>query len=363
MSRLVFLGRNQHPFAANPRWLGGVSAFTLVLHTWMQDLRRHLHVHALMACGGLQLGAHGTGAWVRPKRSPNFLFPVHALSRVFRAKFLQALQAAIEAGALPRDPANTDLARRQRLRALRRHDWVVYAKTPLAGPATVLDYLSRYTHRTAIGNERLVCIDGGNVLVRVRAPDAGAKRTIAMDGKRFIGRLLQHVLHGPRRGPYVAPGLQAHPPLRAAGAGGQDRAAGAGAQAAGDAGGQPAGARRRAGLHAPRGRRRDRVLPALQGRALACAGTVGRRSGGPRRHHTHRLPGATVISTGNPTSHAGLGCVRRPESVCAGHDKRLGCGLHRPPRAPRNAPRARSRCRGCDSQRDAQHAVLAYAQR
>jgi hypothetical protein len=181
-------------FAANPRWLGGVSAFTLVLHTWTQDLRRHLHVHALMACGGLQLGADGARAWVRPKRSPTFLFPVHALSRVFRAKFLQALQAAIEAGALPRDPADTDLARRQRVQALRRHDWVVYAKTPLAGPATVLDYLSRYTHRTAIGNERLVGIDGGNVLVRVRAPDARAKRTIAMDGKRFIGRLLQHVL-------------------------------------------------------------------------------------------------------------------------------------------------------------------------
>ncbi len=181
-------------FAANPRWLGGVSAFTLVLHTWTQDLRRHLHVHALMACGGLQLGAHGTGAWVRPKRSPNFLFPVHALSRVFGAKFLQALQAAIEAGALPRDPANTDLARRRRLQALRRHDWVVYAKTPLAGPATVLDYLARYTHRTAIGNERLVGIEGDTVRLRVRADNNGAKRTIAMDGKRFIGRLLQHVL-------------------------------------------------------------------------------------------------------------------------------------------------------------------------
>ena len=181
-------------FAANPRWLGGVGAFTLVLHTWTQDLRRHLHVHALMACGGLQLGADGAGAWVRPKRSPTFLFPVHALSRVFRAKFLQALQAAIAAGALPRDPADTELARCQRLQALRRHDWVVYAKTPLAGPATVLDYLSRYTHRTAIGNERLVGIEGNTVRLRVRSDDSGGKRTIAMDGQRFIGRFLQHVL-------------------------------------------------------------------------------------------------------------------------------------------------------------------------
>jgi hypothetical protein len=181
-------------FAANPRWLGGIGAFTLVLHTWKQDLRRHLHVHALMACGGLQPGADGAGAWLGPKRSPTFLFPVHALSRVFRAKFLQALQETIDAGALPRDPADSELARQQRVQALRRHDWVVYAKTPLAGPATVLDYLSRYTHRTAIGNERLVGIEGEQVRLRVRADSTGGKRTIGMDGQDFIARFLQHVL-------------------------------------------------------------------------------------------------------------------------------------------------------------------------
>ena len=181
-------------FAANPRWLGGVSAFTLVLHTWTQDLRRHLHVHALMACGALQLDADTAPVWVHPTRSPNFLFPVHALSRVFRGKFMQALHDAIAAGLLPRDPADTVLARRQRVQALRRHDWVVYAKTPLAGPAAVLDYLARYTHRTAIGNERLVGLEGDNVRFRVRADDGGGKRTLAIDGRQFIGRFLQHVL-------------------------------------------------------------------------------------------------------------------------------------------------------------------------
>ena len=181
-------------FAANPRWLGGIGAFTLVLHTWTQDLRRHLHVHALMACGALQPGVGGDGAWIEPKRSRRFLFPVRALSRVFRGKFVQALQQACDADALPRDPAYTALARAQRLQALRRHDWVVYAKTPLAGPAAVLDYLARYTHRTAIGNERLVAIAGDKVLLRVRADDTGGKRTIAMDGPQFVGRLLQHVL-------------------------------------------------------------------------------------------------------------------------------------------------------------------------
>jgi hypothetical protein len=187
-------------FAANPRWLGGVGAFTLVLHTWTQDLRRHLHVHALMACGALQRDGQGQGQgqdkrqWVQPKRSPHFLFPVQALSRVFRGKFLQALVQAEPSGVLARDPAQTPAERRLRLAALRRHDWVVYAKTPMAGPAAVLDYLSRYTHRTAVGNERLLGIEGDAVRLRVRADDSGGKRVVRIGGQAFIGRLLQHVL-------------------------------------------------------------------------------------------------------------------------------------------------------------------------
>lgn len=181
-------------FAANPQWLGGVGAFSLVLHTWTQDLRRHLHVHALMACGAMALDADGQGTWVHPKRSPTFLFPVHALSKVLRAKFMHALQRAIQAGALPRDPAATHDLQRQRAQALRKHEWVVYAKTPLGGAPAVLEYLARYTHRTAIGNERLVAIKDGNVLMRVRADSTGGKRVIAMPGTQFIARFLQHVL-------------------------------------------------------------------------------------------------------------------------------------------------------------------------
>jgi Putative transposase len=119
---------------------------------------------------------------------------VHALSKVFRGKFLHALQQAVAAGTLARDPAQTPQARAQRVQALRRHDWVVYAKTPLAGPAAVLDYLARYTHRTAIGNERLLGIDGDKIVLRVRADSQGGKRVIAMAGTEFVARLLQHVL-------------------------------------------------------------------------------------------------------------------------------------------------------------------------
>jgi hypothetical protein len=177
-------------FAANPRWLDAMGAFTLVLHTWTQDLRRHVHVHALMACGGLD----ADGRWCTPKRSPTFLFPVHALSRVFRGKFLDALRRASQAGELPLDPADTNLARQTRLKELTRHDWVVYAKTPLAGPEVVLDYLSRYTHRVAVSNERIVGIDAKGVRLRVRADAHGGKRTVVIDGETFIARFLQHVL-------------------------------------------------------------------------------------------------------------------------------------------------------------------------
>ncbi|MEZ5707482.1 MAG: transposase [Burkholderiaceae bacterium] len=151
-----------------------------------------------MACGVLKCDGQGQGQdnsqWVQPKRSPHFLFPVQALSQVFRGKFLQALAKAEQSGALSRDSAQIPADRRQWLAALRRHDWVVYAKTPMAGPVAVLDYLSRYTHRTAVGNERLAGIEGDAVRLRVRANDQGGKRVVRIAGGEFIGRLLQHVL-------------------------------------------------------------------------------------------------------------------------------------------------------------------------
>jgi hypothetical protein len=170
-----------------------------VLHTWTQDLRRHLHVHALMACGALkQDGGDGEAHWQTPTRGPTFLFPVHALSCVFRGKFLAALEQAVDQKRLPRDPASTRAEQARRVQLLRRHDWVVYAKTPMAGPAAALDYLSRYTHRTAIGNERLQGQDASCVRLRVRVNKKDGKpqgkRSVAIDGVQFVGRLLQHVL-------------------------------------------------------------------------------------------------------------------------------------------------------------------------
>ena len=102
--------------------------------------------------------------------------------------------AALGAARLDGDPAHTQARRGERARALYPHDWVVYAKTPLAGPEVVLDYLSRYTHRVAISNERIVGIDAQRVRLRVRADNHGGKRTVLIDGQDFIARFLQHVL-------------------------------------------------------------------------------------------------------------------------------------------------------------------------
>ncbi|MDP3841931.1 MAG: IS91 family transposase [Oxalobacteraceae bacterium] len=174
-------------FGANPRWLGGTLAFSLVLHTWSQNLLRHLHVHALVASGALG----SDGQWLHGKRG--FLFPVKALSTVFRGKFIDALkQARIDKrlGEIISDDRWRNL-----LIALRRHDWVVYAKQPIGGPAQVLDYLARYTHRVAISNERLVGLYNGVVAFRVRDnANTGKKRVEQLSAETFIARFLQHVL-------------------------------------------------------------------------------------------------------------------------------------------------------------------------
>jgi Putative transposase/Transposase zinc-binding domain len=184
-------------FTANPKWLGrasgqcaGTPAFSLVLHTWTQDLRRHIHLHAVMACGALGQD----GQWQTPARKPDFLFPVQALSKVFRGKFIAALTVAHKDGSIERDPQGQDAAWRERQRQLYQHEWVVYAKTPLGGPAQVLEYLSRYTHRTAISNERIRSINGCEVAFSVRADDHGGKRLVRLDGPEFVRRFMLHIL-------------------------------------------------------------------------------------------------------------------------------------------------------------------------
>ena len=192
-------------FAAQARWMGvagGQAAFTLVLHTWSQDLGLHIHLHAIMACGVLGQGGrahHGptpdqdAPQWHTPLRKPDYLFPTRALSQVWRAKFMEHLRQRTE----PAAPTGWLIGRQQR-QALWKKDWVVYAKTPLGGAAQVLEYFSRYTHRTAIGNERILGLQGDEVILSARAlgtaGEQGRKRTLRIHGPAFIGRFMQHVL-------------------------------------------------------------------------------------------------------------------------------------------------------------------------
>jgi hypothetical protein len=175
-------------FAANPRWLGGTAAFSLVLHTWKQDLGWHVHAHALMAGGALSTD----GQWVAAKRG--FLFPIEALSEVFRGKFVAALEAAYQGGTL-QQAGLAHCAWRDLVAQLYAHDWVVYAKEPLGGAAQVLEYLGRYTHRVALSNERILGVVADTVRLRVRDSAHGRRRrTIRLPAHTFIERFLLHVL-------------------------------------------------------------------------------------------------------------------------------------------------------------------------
>lgn len=177
-------------FARNPRWLGGELGFTLVLHTWSQTLAHHPHVHGLVSGGALCADGH------RQAAKPGFLFPVQALSRVFRGKYLDALAGLREKRKLHLPQALIDTAAWTRLLTqLHQTPWVVYLKPPLSGPEQVLEYLGRYTHRVALSNERLVRVSAQEVCLRYRDRAHGnARRLLRLPSHEFLRRFLLHVL-------------------------------------------------------------------------------------------------------------------------------------------------------------------------
>ena len=180
-------------FGENPRWLGGEIGITMVLHTWGQTLTQHLHVHCLVSGGALA----PKGRWIHPRRG--FLFPVKALSQVFRGKFIAGLKRAFDSGALALAGSTAALAEARNravlLSALHAQPWVVYAKRPFAGPEQVLAYLGRYTHRIALTNSRLVGFDEHSVRFRYKDYAAANRRKVmALAPQEFIRRYLLHVL-------------------------------------------------------------------------------------------------------------------------------------------------------------------------
>ena len=182
--------------AADPKHLGARIGVTLVLHTWGSAMTHHPHVHGIVPGGGLSVdGEH----WVACRAG--FFLPVRVLSRLFRRRFLEKLSAAHHAGELKFFGEQTALAQTKAftdwLTPLRQLEWVVYAKRPFAGPAAVLAYLSRYTHRVAIANRRLIALDERGVTFKwkdYRAKGRYRHKTMRLATEEFIRRFLLHVL-------------------------------------------------------------------------------------------------------------------------------------------------------------------------
>ena len=181
-------------FGRNPRWLCGELGITMVLHTWGQKLEQHIHMHCVVTGGALSPDGE---RWIPAK--PGFLFPVRALSAVFRGKYLDALAQAYQRDELRFGGSTAPLADitafRGLLTTLKAHDWVVYAKPPFAGAQQVLAYLGRYTHRVAIANHRLVSFEDGQVRFRWRDyADGNKTKIMALSSEEFLRRFLLHTL-------------------------------------------------------------------------------------------------------------------------------------------------------------------------
>jgi len=186
--------------AADPKHLGARIGLTGVLHTWGSAMTHHPHVHCIVPGGGVSLDGE---RWIAG--SPHFFLPVKVLSRLFRRLFLDRLLALHAAGRLAFFGDLTAFAEPSAFKAclapLRRAEWVVFAKRPFGGPAAVLAYLARYTHRVAISNSRLVAMDEQGVSFRwkdYRTADAATGqvkiKTMRLTPDEFLRRFLLHVL-------------------------------------------------------------------------------------------------------------------------------------------------------------------------
>jgi hypothetical protein len=184
--------------AADPKRLGARIGITAVLHTWGSALVHHPHIHMIVPGGGISLdGKH----WVSSR--PRYFLPVPVLSRLFRRLFLEKLVAAHDAGRLCFFGDHIVLAARKAfasyLAPLRKIKWCVYTKAPFGGPKAVLAYLSRYTHRVAISNRRLIALDSSGVTFRYkdyRADGRARHKVMTLATHEFIRRFLIHVLPG-----------------------------------------------------------------------------------------------------------------------------------------------------------------------
>jgi hypothetical protein len=179
--------------ARQPQWLGGQTGMLAVLHTWGQKLDFHPHVHCVVPGGGVL----PDGVWKPAKKG--FFIPVRVISALFRGKFLAALKQMRQTGGLEYHGSAAELADdsafRSLLRGLYKTGWVVYAKAPMGGPAQVLKYLGRYTHRIAISNRRILSIADRRVTFSYKDRQKNdQEKVLTLDVEEFVRRFLLHVL-------------------------------------------------------------------------------------------------------------------------------------------------------------------------
>ena len=167
-------------FAANHKFLGARPGMVAVLHTWGQNLSLHPHLHCIVPGGG----ATKAGKWKLAKSNGKYLFPVKAMSKVFRARFVAGLRKALQ-----EQPSDAFY------QGLFRNDWVVYCKRPFFGPSQVIEYLGRYTHKIAISNHRIKSTEDGSVRFTVKDyRHAGKKSMLRLPDAEFIRRFSLHIL-------------------------------------------------------------------------------------------------------------------------------------------------------------------------
>lgn len=165
-------------FAKDKKHLGAKTGMIAILHTWGQQLSLHPHLHCIVPGGGLTRW----GKWKAAKSRGKYLFPVKAMSKVFRAKYVRALKNRVEPG-------------KKLLDALFQKEWVVYAKRPFGHPKAVLEYLGRYTHKVAISNHRILDIGPAKTVFAYKDYRLGAQKLeMSLDNMEFIRRFSMHVL-------------------------------------------------------------------------------------------------------------------------------------------------------------------------
>ncbi len=192
MYDLLFTASHQtiNTFANDEKHLGAMPGMISVLHTWGQNLSLHPHIHLIIPGGGIA----PSGCWKNAKNKGRFLFPVKAMSTVFKHKYMEGFLKLVKA-----ENKNIDPSLRE---TLYNKSWIVYAKSPFGGPAQVIEYLGRYTHKVAISNHRIISIENDKVSFRYKdyadnsqpACPAGRQKIMTLDATEFIRRFCLHIL-------------------------------------------------------------------------------------------------------------------------------------------------------------------------